>query len=145
MVPFIWIANHLINEQVETCYSDVLSLDPQWINAIGSRHFKWPKFSNHSAEDQLCQYPGLTRGLVAVLLYYDGQRCLVQVSTPITLHSTLVPPLNVQPFSAYQNKPYIRTCKKCIISVSFLLYKQKIFTHPLLGVIHWITVCIAVR
>ena len=33
-----------------------------------------------SADDQLCQYPGLTRGLVAVLLYYDGQRCLVQVN-----------------------------------------------------------------
>ena len=29
------------------------------------------------AEEQLCQYPGLTRGLVAVLLYYDGRKALV--------------------------------------------------------------------
>ena len=30
-------------------------------------------------EEQLPQYPGLTRGLVAVLLYYDGRKALVQV------------------------------------------------------------------
>ena len=30
------------------------------------------------AEEQLCQYPGLTRGLVAILLYYDGRKALVQ-------------------------------------------------------------------
>ncbi len=30
------------------------------------------------AEEQLCQYPGLTRGLVAVLLYYDGRKAVVQ-------------------------------------------------------------------
>ena len=29
-------------------------------------------------EDQLPQYPGLTRGLVAVVLYYDGRKALVQ-------------------------------------------------------------------
>jgi len=29
-------------------------------------------------EEQLPQYPGLTRGLVAVLLYYDGRKALVQ-------------------------------------------------------------------
>ena len=29
-------------------------------------------------EDQLPRYPGLTRGLVAVLLYYDGRKSLVQ-------------------------------------------------------------------
>eukprot|EP00095_Tigriopus_kingsejongensis_P011855 maker-scaffold180_size281610-snap-gene-0.27 protein:Tk11855 transcript:maker-scaffold180_size281610-snap-gene-0.27-mRNA-1 annotation:"nuclear pore complex protein nup205" len=29
-------------------------------------------------EEQLNQYPGLTRGLVAVLLYYDGRKSLVQ-------------------------------------------------------------------
>ena len=28
-------------------------------------------------ESQLANYPGLTRGLVAVLLFYDGQRSLV--------------------------------------------------------------------
>lgn len=30
------------------------------------------------AEEQLCQYPGLTRGLVAVLLYYDGRKSIVE-------------------------------------------------------------------
>ena len=30
-----------------------------------------------SGENQLPKYPGLTRGLVAVLLFYDGQRSLV--------------------------------------------------------------------
>ena len=29
-------------------------------------------------EEQLPQYPGLTRGLVAVILYYDGRKALVQ-------------------------------------------------------------------
>ncbi len=29
-------------------------------------------------EEQLSDYPGLTRGLVAVLLYYDGRKSLVQ-------------------------------------------------------------------
>ena len=29
------------------------------------------------AEEQLCQYPGLTRGLAAVLLYYDGRKALI--------------------------------------------------------------------
>lgn len=29
-------------------------------------------------EEQLPQYPGLTRGLVAVVLYYDGRKALVQ-------------------------------------------------------------------
>lgn len=30
-----------------------------------------------SGEQQLSQFPGLTRGLVAVVLYYDGRRALV--------------------------------------------------------------------
>ena len=40
-----------------------------------SDHFK--KIFTFLAEEQLCQYPGLTRGLVAVLLYYDGRKALV--------------------------------------------------------------------
>ena len=35
-------------------------------------------FFIYLAEEQLCQYPGLTRGLVAILLYYDGRKALVQ-------------------------------------------------------------------
>lgn len=31
-----------------------------------------------SGEEQLCNYPGLTRGLVSVLLYFDGRKSLVQ-------------------------------------------------------------------
>ena len=34
--------------------------------------------SSLTGEEQLSQYPGLTRGLVAVLLYYDGRKSLVQ-------------------------------------------------------------------
>ena len=30
-----------------------------------------------SGEERLCEYPGLTRGLVAILLYYDGRKTLV--------------------------------------------------------------------
>lgn len=30
-----------------------------------------------AGEQQLPNFPGLTRGLVAVLLYHDGRRCLV--------------------------------------------------------------------
>ena len=30
-----------------------------------------------SGEERLCDYPGLTRGLVAVLLYYDGRKTMV--------------------------------------------------------------------
>ena len=30
-----------------------------------------------NGEERLCDYPGLTRGLVAVLLYYDGRKTLV--------------------------------------------------------------------
>ena len=30
-----------------------------------------------SGEERLCDYPGLTRGLVAILLYYDGRKTLV--------------------------------------------------------------------
>ena len=31
-----------------------------------------------SGEEKLCDYPGLTRGLVAILLYYDGRKTLVE-------------------------------------------------------------------
>ncbi len=34
--------------------------------------------SYFSGEEQLNQYPGLTRGLVSVLLYYDGRKSLTQ-------------------------------------------------------------------
>lgn len=29
-------------------------------------------------EEQLCDYPGLTRGLVSILLYYDSRKSIVQ-------------------------------------------------------------------
>lgn len=32
----------------------------------------------HTAQRQAPRHPGLPRGLVAVLLYYDGRRALVQ-------------------------------------------------------------------
>ena len=35
-------------------------------------------------EAQLANYPGLTRGLVAVLLFYDGQRSLVTALRALT-------------------------------------------------------------
>jgi len=30
-----------------------------------------------SGEERLCDYPGLTRGLIAILLYYDGRKTLI--------------------------------------------------------------------
>ena len=35
-------------------------------------------FQSCSGDEQLNQYPGLTRGLVAVLLYFDGRKAIVQ-------------------------------------------------------------------
>ena len=38
-----------------------------------------------SGEERLCDYPGLTRGLVAVLLYYDGRKTLVETLKTLIL------------------------------------------------------------
>ena len=38
-----------------------------------------------SGEERLCDYPGLTRGLVAILLYYDGRKTLVETLKTLIL------------------------------------------------------------
>ena len=38
-----------------------------------------------NGEERLCDYPGLTRGLVAILLYYDGRKTLVETLKTLIL------------------------------------------------------------